>query len=116
MRRRLFQDGLSLCAPSLLRLESLNVLRRLLLSKIVSEPTAHLAFADLMRLGIHYYSEEALVRRVWNLRHNLTAYDAAYVALAESLEAPLLTRDDRLAKSSGHRARIEFIPLTSSAA
>jgi predicted nucleic acid-binding protein len=46
---------------------------------------------------------------MWSLRHNITAYDAAYVALAESLDVPLLTRDRRLAKSSGHAARIEYI-------
>ncbi len=46
---------------------------------------------------------------MWALRHNLTAYDAAYVALAESLDLPLLTRDRRLASSSGHTARIEYI-------
>lgn len=49
-----------------------------------------------------------MLPRIWELRNNLTAYDAAYVALAEALEAPLLTRDRRLAAAAGHRARIEL--------
>jgi len=49
------------------------------------------------------------VDRIWSLRANLTAYDAAYVALAESLPAPLITRDTRLAKAAGHTARIELV-------
>ncbi len=48
-------------------------------------------------------------RRVWELRHNLAAYDAVYVPLAEALDAPLLTRDRRLATASGHRARIDLV-------
>ena len=50
-----------------------------------------------------------LLWRIWSLRNALTAYDAAYVALAEALDAPLLTRDRRLAASSGHRAKVEFV-------
>ena len=55
------------------------------------------------------YPDDFLLPRVWDLRHNLTAYDAVYVALAEALDAPLLTRDRRLAAASGHRARIELV-------
>jgi predicted nucleic acid-binding protein len=47
--------------------------------------------------------------RIWDLRNNLTAYDASYVALAEALDAPLLTRDRRLAGAAGHRAQIELV-------
>ena len=50
-----------------------------------------------------------LLPRIWDLRHNLTAYDAAYVALAEALDAPLLTRDQRLAAAAGHHARVELV-------
>jgi len=50
-----------------------------------------------------------LLRRVWELRHNLTAYDAVYVALAEVLDAPLLTRDRRLDATAGHEARVELV-------
>lgn len=62
------------------------------------------ADADILRHGI-----EPLVGRMWELRYNVSAYDAAYVALAESLNLPLITRDARLARSSGHAARIEYI-------
>ena len=60
-------------------------------------------------LPVIRYSHRALIVRVWQLRQNLTAYDAAYVALAEALAVPLLTRDAPLARSSGHSARIEYI-------
>lgn len=52
---------------------------------------------------------EPLVHRMWSLRANVTAYDASYVALAESLSLPLVTRDRRLSRSSGHAAAIEYI-------
>ena len=55
------------------------------------------------------YPHDVLLERVWELRHNLTAYDAAYVALAEALDATLLTRDRRLATASGHRARVDLV-------
>jgi len=58
---------------------------------------------------MHRHSHLPLLHRIWELRHNLSAYDAAYVALAEVLEALLVTRDRRLAASSGHRARIELV-------
>lgn len=115
LRRRLFADGQTLCAPALMRLETLDVLRKLARSNRIPETTAHMAFANFVRLPMHYYSEEALVRRIWTLRHNVTAYDAAYVALAETLNATLLTRDQRLASASGTRATIEFVPLTATA-
>jgi predicted nucleic acid-binding protein len=55
------------------------------------------------------YPHDLLLPRVWALRHNLTAYDAVYVALAEALDAPLLTRDQRMAAASGHHSRIELV-------
>jgi predicted nucleic acid-binding protein len=60
-------------------------------------------------LRVHRYPHYALLPRIWELRNNLTAYDAAYVALAEALNAPLLTRDRRLAAAAGHRAKIELV-------
>lgn len=66
------------------------------------------ALSDLGDLRATRYGHQPLRRRVWALRKNLTAYDAAYVALAEFLDAPLLTSDARLARSAGHRARIEL--------
>ena len=64
---------------------------------------------DLATIRAIRYDHAPLQSRVWSLRHNLTAYDAAYVALAELLEATLLTTDARLARSSGHEAEIELI-------
>jgi predicted nucleic acid-binding protein len=61
------------------------------------------------RYDIIRYPVEPLVPRMWSLRRNITAYDASYVALAESLNLPLITRDRRLAQSSGHAARIDYI-------
>lgn len=63
----------------------------------------------LARLPVLRHPHLPYLARVWELRANISAYDASYVALAESLDAPLLTRDARLARSSGHTARIAFI-------
>ncbi len=60
-------------------------------------------------MPIHRYPHDVLLSRVYELRGNLTAYDAVYVALAEGLEAPLVTRDAKLAQSPGHRAQIELV-------
>ncbi|MGE5270344.1 MAG: type II toxin-antitoxin system VapC family toxin [Thiohalocapsa sp.] len=65
--------------------------------------------ADLADLDLQRHAHDMLLPRVWQLRDNLTAYDAVYVALAESLAAPLLTRDRRLAAATGHRARVELV-------
>jgi predicted nucleic acid-binding protein len=67
------------------------------------------ALQDLLALDVHRYSHEPLLARIWELRANLTAYDAAYIALAEVLDAPLLTLDARLARASGHLARVTVI-------
>jgi len=67
------------------------------------------ALADLSDLPLHRYPHTRLLERVWELRENLTVYDASYVALAEVLAAPLVTRDGRLARAGGHRANIELI-------
>lgn len=64
---------------------------------------------DLRDLHLHRYPHEPLLDRIWELRDNLTASDAAFVCLAEVLDAPLLTRDRRLDSSSGHRATIELV-------
>lgn len=67
------------------------------------------AVADLADLGIQRYPHGALMPRIWELRHNLTPYDAAYVALAEALDAPLLTADARLANAPGLRCAVEVM-------
>lgn len=115
VRRRLFRDGQSLCAPSLIRLETLEVLRKLTRAGRITEAAAHLAFVAFVRAPIYFYTEDVLIRRIRNLRHNLTTYDAAFVALAEVLNAPLLTRDERLAAVTGTRATIELVQLAAAA-
>lgn len=63
----------------------------------------------LEQLPVERYSHQPLLERMWQVGANLTSYDAAYVVLTEALDATLLTRDRRLAKASGHRARIELV-------
>ena len=67
------------------------------------------ALTDLADLPLNRYPHLPLLARVWQLRHNVTAYDAVYLALAEALRAPLLTRDARLASAPGHRARVALV-------
>jgi predicted nucleic acid-binding protein len=66
------------------------------------------ALEDLAALRITRYAPVLLRKRIWSLRQNLTACDASYVALAEELQSPLITRDQRIATASGHRARVEL--------
>jgi predicted nucleic acid-binding protein len=93
--------GHALVAPSHLFVEASNVLRRLVLAGGLTGDLGALAHEDLMQLSVTSIGFEVLARRVWALHPNLTAYDAAYVALAEELGAPLLTLDARLARASG---------------
>ncbi|MHC4960121.1 MAG: type II toxin-antitoxin system VapC family toxin [Planctomycetota bacterium] len=99
----------SLHAPHLLDVEVAQVLRRYERSRVVDAERATAALRDLGQLGIRAHEHAILLPRVWELRANLTAYDAVYVALAEGLDAPLLTLDTRLASAPGHRARIEVL-------
>lgn len=106
--KRIFSGNESLHAPHLLDLEVAQVLRRMEREGIISTQRAAEAIEDLLDLRIARYPNVVLLPKTWLLRHNLSAYDAAYVALAETLAAPLLTRDGRLASSSGHKAVIEL--------
>lgn len=85
-------------APELLDLEVTNAFRRLIVRREVVFERADEALLDLWRLAIVRWRHGQLIERVWELRHNLVAYDAAYLALAEGLDATLLTLDDGLAK------------------
>jgi predicted nucleic acid-binding protein len=96
-------------APHLLDIEVTQVLRRLLQRKEITLTRAEHAFDDLSNLVIERHGHRSLVPRVWQLRGSLTAYDAAYVALAEALDAPLLTCDAKLAGAPGHQAKIELV-------
>lgn len=96
-----------LAAPHLMPVEAANVLRRAALAGDLSPDTASVAHADLLDLRIALFPYAPFAARVWELRGNVSAYDAWYVALAESLEAPLATLDRRLARASGPRCRFE---------
>lgn len=109
VRERIASPEESLHAPQLLDLEVLQVLRRYAAAGALSSERARLVIEDLAALDLERYPHEPLLDRVWQLRDNLTAYDAAYVALAEALDAPLLTFDARLANAPGHRARIDLL-------
>lgn len=106
---RLSAAGETLHAPHLLDVEVLQVLRRYCANGEITLDRAEQAVADYLDFSITRYSHDAFVFRIWELRQNLTAYDGAYVALAEALSAPLITRDRKLASSSGHRAVIEVV-------
>jgi predicted nucleic acid-binding protein len=105
---RIYARGESLHAPHLLDLEVTQVLRRLVREATVSAQRADQAINDLSDLRVTRYPHFLLLPRIWRLRHNFSAYDAAYIALAENLRATLLTRDGRLAAASGHSINIEL--------
>jgi predicted nucleic acid-binding protein len=109
VERRLFQRSETLHAPHLIDVEVAQVVRRYAANREISGERGRMALADLADLPLRRYPHDFLLPRVWDLRNNLTAYDAVYVALAEALEAPLLTRDKRLAVAPGHHARIELL-------
>jgi predicted nucleic acid-binding protein len=91
----------SLHAPELVRAEATNIFRRLERAKLITTPEANAAHEDLMHLDIDLFPFEPFADRVWELRYNVTSYDAWYVALAEVLELPLATLDEPLTKSNG---------------
>ena len=106
---RLFAPGETLHAPHLLDLEVAQVLRRYALAREINSARGLEALEDLSDLQITRYPHDLLLPRIWELRRNVTAYDAAYIALAEALEAPLITRDSALASVPAHRANVEVI-------
>ena len=104
---RLGIDG-DLHAPHLIDIELLHALRRLVLAGHLGEDRAADARTDFADLAVVRYGHAALADRIWELRHNLTAYDASFVALSEALEVPLVTCDARLADAPGHHATVEL--------
>jgi predicted nucleic acid-binding protein len=104
---RLSDDG-DLHAPHLIDVEILHALRGMAIRNEITAERAADARTDFGDTALSRYPHEALSDRIWELRHNLTAYDAAFVALAEALGAPLVTCDSRLASASGHAADIEL--------
>jgi predicted nucleic acid-binding protein len=109
VERRLFEPSQTLHVPHLIDVEVAQVVRRYAANREIDVARGRMALADLADFPMQRYPHDFLLPRVWELRNNLTAYDAVYVALAEALDAPLLTRDKRLAASPGHHARIELV-------
>lgn len=103
--------GEDLAAPHLLDAEVGNVIRRRTLAGDLDERLGERAIGDLIDLEITRYAHTHLLARTWELRANLTVYDALYVALAETLNVPLVTLDSRIAGAPGLRAAIEVVPI-----
>lgn len=106
---RLLAEGRTWHAPHLLDVEVAQVLRRYAGRGVLYPDRARQAVELLPVLPVTRYAHEPLLERIWALRDNLTAYDAAYVALAEGLRAPLVTRDRRIAGAPGMAATIELV-------
>lgn len=106
---RLSMDA-DLHAPHLLDVELLHALRRLVRAGHLTQDRAADARADFADLAVVRYPHEPLADRIWALRHNLSASDATFIALAEALDVLLVTCDARMADAPGHRARIEVFP------
>lgn len=111
--RRLADDA-DLHAPHLIDVEVVHALRRLVSSGDLTQDRAADVRSDFADLSIVRYPHSPLADRMWELRHALSAYDAAFVALAEALGIPLVTCDLRLARAAGHQARIEAFGGSSS--
>lgn len=95
----------SLAAPHLLTAEASNILRRSALAGVLSPEQASLAYADLLDLRVELFPHAPFASRIWELREDMTCYDAWYVAIAETLSAPLATLDTRLANAPGPHCR-----------
>jgi predicted nucleic acid-binding protein len=104
--------GEKLILPELADLEVISVLRRQLRAGAIDTRRAGLALQDLAALPASRAPHRPLLARCWELRDNLTVYDAAYVALAEAMQATLLTGDQRLARATGPRCPIEILEPT----
>lgn len=104
---RIFRRGEALHAPHLIDLEVAQVLRRFVASGELPAERAGQALEDLTDFPLRRYPHDVLLPRIWELRQNATAYDAAYIVLAEALPAPLVTCDQKLATIPTHAAKVE---------
>ena len=110
VERRLFAPrGETLHAPHLIEVEVAQVLGRYAAVGEIDGARGSEALADLADLPLRRYPHGVLLTRVWDLRNNFTAYDAVYVALAEALGAPLITRDRRLATAAARHVPVELV-------
>lgn len=106
---RLFEAGQTVHAPHLIDMEVAHVVRRYAAIGDINEVVGRAAIRNMVDLPIRRYPHDDLLSRVWELRGNLSAYDAVYVALAETLDAPLLTRDRRLADTARRQVQVELV-------
>ncbi len=103
-------DGLqTLHAPELIDVEVTQVLRRYSLARQLDEERGRTVLTDLLEFPMRRHSHGVLMQRVWELRHNLSAYDAVYLALAESLDAALLTDDQRLVTATRRHSWVQVL-------
>ena len=109
---RLLRRNDALFAPHLLDVEVTQVLRRYAQRGEMPDARGREAIQDLADFPLIRFSHEPFLQRIWELRHSLSAYDAAYIALAEALDAPLVTCDSRMARAHGHAARVEILSET----
>jgi predicted nucleic acid-binding protein len=109
VRERLLAGREMLHAPHLLDIEVAHVIRRYAAIGDMEGERGRAALAILADLPLRRYPHDFLLQRVWELRNNFTAYDAVYVALAEALDVPLLTRDRRLAAAARALVRVERV-------
>ena len=100
---------MSFIAPYLIDVEVISAVRKLAALRRVDAHQSEQILSALAELPVERYPHTLLLPRIWELRHNFTAYDAAYVALAEACDAILYTADDKFAK--GHRARVKFFRI-----
>jgi predicted nucleic acid-binding protein len=108
IENRIYSKRETLHAPHVLDLEVAHTFRRLVRERTISVTRGWQGLEDLLALRVLRHPHHVFLPRIWDCRDNLTAYDAAYVVLAEKLAAPLITRDSRLAAASGHSAHIEL--------
>lgn len=109
LEARLFAPDETLHAPELIDLEVAQVLRRFVMARRMTVALADQAMARWRDTRLQRWGHHDLLPRVWSLRENLNAYDAAYVALAEGMGVALVTADSKLARAPGHAARVEVV-------